>query len=97
MKISLKYDKSKPDLYLGIAITALQGALDASVTKLAEANGVADLTWFDELHQQAVISAKGAVTEQIPIEGEADAIRFGFELVDALFQTIRVGLVEKQQ
>lgn len=97
MEIALDYDKKNPEASLGAALIAFQGALDLSLSALAAEKGVEDMSWFDELHQNAVRAAKGTITEQIPIETEAGALRFGFQAVDALFQTIRVRLVEKTQ
>ncbi|MCM2439667.1 hypothetical protein HGO34_08055 [Agrobacterium vitis] len=90
------YDKENAERYLGAAVIAYHGALREVVKALATAKGTADLSWFDELHQNAIRSAKGTITEQIPVEVEAGAIRFGFETIDAEFKSIRVSLIKNQ-
>jgi len=92
-----KYDKTNPEPYLGAAIIAYHEALRASVEALAELNGTNDLTWFDELRQNTIRAAKGTVTDQIPVEVEADALRFSIQVLENEFDSIRVGLLEPKQ
>lgn len=97
MEIGFDVDTDNPTPQLIAAIIGLQEALDLSLRALAADKGVDDMSWFDEIHQDSVRAAKGTITEHIPIETEAGALRFGFQAVDALFQTIRVRLIEKTQ
>lgn len=93
--IELSYDKEHPEEYLNAGIAAYHEALHACIAALVEVKGTEDLAWFDDLHQQAIRSAKGTIAEQVPIEVEAGAVRFGFQLVDAEFKQLRVGLAKK--
>lgn len=92
----MHYDKQNAEAYLGAAIIAFQNALEAAVRVAAETKGTDDLSWFDELHENAVRTAKGTTTEDIPVEVEAAAIRFGFEVVDAKFKSLRVSLLKDE-
>lgn len=96
MEISLSYVPGNPVPALTAALISHANALRSAMQALAELKGTDDLAWFDQLHQEAVRAAKGTVTEHIAIETEADAIRFGFETIDASFKSIRVGLVEEK-
>lgn len=93
--IKLSYDKEHAEAYLGAAIIAFHNALRSTLHALAEVKGTDDMGWFDELHREAVRSAKGTVTEEVAIETEAPAMRFGFESIEAAFQHIRLGLIKK--
>ncbi|MDX3929259.1 MAG: hypothetical protein QHC90_26090 [Shinella sp.] len=93
--IKVSYDKNHPEEYLNAGLAAYHEALHACIVALVEVKGTEDLTWFDDLHQQAIRSAKGTITEHIPVEVDAGAVRFGFEIVDAEFKQLRVGLVKK--
>lgn len=95
MKTVLNFDIENKERYLGAALAAYEVALHAAVSRLADINGTDDLAWFDELHHQAVFASKGTITEEIPIEVEAGAIRFGTQLLDAKFKSLRIEMVEK--
>jgi hypothetical protein len=92
----LHFDKQNAEAYLSAAVIALQRALEDAVKALAEVKGTTDLSWLDELHQEAVTAAKGIVTEQIPIECESGALRFGFEVVDTYFKRLRIRLLKEE-
>lgn len=96
MPTEIAYDKEHAERYLAAAVTAYHEALSAAVKALAVEKGTDDLSWFDELHQNAIRAAKGTVTEEIPVEVEASAIRFGFEVIDADFKGLRVQIIEEQ-
>jgi hypothetical protein len=93
--IEVSYDKNHAEEYLNAGLVAYHEALHACIAALAEVKGTDDLAWFDDLHHQAVRSAKGTITEQIPVEVDSGAVRFGFQIVDAEFKQLRVGLVKK--
>ncbi|MAU20618.1 MAG: hypothetical protein CMH13_08805 [Martelella sp.] len=95
MKLELDINDDNPTPKLGAALIAVSSALDLSIEKLAEEKGTLDLSWLDELRQQSIVAAKGTITEDISIETEADALGFAIELIDAKFQTLRLGLVQK--
>jgi hypothetical protein len=96
MAREIRYDKDNAERSLAAAVVAYQQALDLTVEALAAAKGTADLTWFDDIHQETIRAAKGTVTEQIPVEAEADALRFAIEAIDAHFQSLRVRIVKME-
>ena len=95
MTLELKWDPNNAEIELGSVVIAYHGALAAAVKALAEVHGTDDLGWFDELHQNAIRTAKGTTTEQVAIEVDASAVRLGFQTLDADFKSIRVGLVKQ--
>jgi hypothetical protein len=94
--VKLHFDKEHAAAYLSAALIASQGALEIAFKKLAQLKGTDDLAWFEDLRAQAVTSSKGTVTEQIPVEVEAGALRFGFETLDLTFERIRGGLIKPE-
>jgi hypothetical protein len=90
----LYYDKEHAAAYLGAALIACQEALESAFKELAQVKGTDDMEWFDDLRAQAVSSSKGTVTEQIPVEVEARALRFGFQTLDLTFDRIRGELIK---
>lgn len=95
MQVEIKYDQENAEAYLGAAITAYAEALELALNAVAEAKGTDNLQWFDELRSTMVAAAKGTSTEQIAIEVDAGAVRFGFQTLDASLDAIRHRLVEK--
>ncbi|TAX39140.1 hypothetical protein [Rhizobium leguminosarum] len=85
----IPYDKDNAERFLAAAIIAHYSALKEALTACAKAKGVNDLSWFDEIHHKALSEAKGTVTEQIPIDVEAKALKFGVDVIDAAFNSIR--------
>lgn len=96
MKKELKYDRERAEEQLGAAIIGLSDALALTIAELAKVKGKADSSWFDDLKHQAVQITKGTVTEDIPIEADADAVRFAFETVDAAFERLRRRTFEEE-
>lgn len=91
---SLSYDKKHAEAYLGAALIAYREALNGAIDALAEAHGTDDITWLDELQDNAVRQSQGTITEQVPIEVEAGALRFGFQSLEAEFKSIRSRLIK---
>jgi hypothetical protein len=94
--VQLHYEKEHADAFLGSALIAYREALNLAFKELARIKGTEDLTWFDELRAQAVRASKGTVTEQIPIETEAKALRFGFQALDLELEALRRRLVKPE-
>lgn len=97
MPFELKWDKDNAEVELAAVVIAYHGALTEALEALAATKGTADLSWFDQLHQDAIRTAKGTSTEEVPIEVDASAVRFGFETLDAGFKSIRLGIVKKYE
>lgn len=95
MRLELEINDGNPIPKLGAALIAVSSALDLSIEKLAEEKGTSDLSWLDDLREQSIVAAKGTIAEDISIETEADALGFAVELIDAKFQTLRLGLAQK--
>ncbi|WP_454622774.1 hypothetical protein [Brucella anthropi] len=96
MKKELKYDPEHAQEQFMAAIIGLSEALKLTVDELAALKDPSDTSWFDNLKQQAVQIAKGTVTESIPIETDASAVRFAFETVDAAFERLRSRIIKKE-
>lgn len=96
MRWSLQYDKAHAEEYLTAGMAAHIQGLEMAVRALAETKGTDDLTWLDDLREEAARAAKGTTAEQIPIEVDAGAVRFGFEALDANFQRIRSMLIKEK-
>lgn len=75
--------------HLGASANAFQGALWLAVQELAKTRGTDPLDWLQTLRQKAVRQAKGAITERMPIELEADALQFGVDSLEAAFNAYR--------
>ncbi|MCM2432101.1 hypothetical protein [Agrobacterium rosae] len=95
METEIKYDKDNAESYLGAAIVAYSQALEIALKSLAETRGVDNLEWFDELRSAMIRTAKGTSIEQIAVEVDAGAVRFGFEALDASLNAIRLRLIEE--
>ncbi|MQB20548.1 hypothetical protein DXT90_07865 [Agrobacterium tumefaciens] len=95
MQIKLDYDKNNAEVYLGAAIIAYSQALEIALKELAELRGTDDLGWYQDLRDTMIKTAKGTTGEQISIEVDAGAVRFGFQALEASLDTIRVRLTEK--
>ncbi len=94
--MNIVYDKENAEAYLGAAALALQEALEAVVVRLAEVKGTTNLSWFDELHQEALRSANGLIIEEVSVEVDEGALRFASEVLDAKFKSLRVSFVKEQ-
>lgn len=90
MEANLSFEAKNGTAVLSTALAAVSNALDETIEVLAETKGVDDLTWLDELHQRALVAVRGTVTEYISVDVEAQAIKFGIDLVNAKFEGYRV-------
>ncbi|GEM_PF-6285668 len=95
MEVEIKYDRENAEAYLGAAIAAYSEALELALNALAEAKGTDNLEWFEELRSAMITAAKGTSAEQIAIEVDAGAVRFGFQTLEASLDAIRHRLLEK--
>lgn len=93
---TLSFDAEHAGEYLGAAVMAFRGSLDKAVSMIAEDRGTADLSWLDELRDHSVKAAKGTLTENIPIETEAGALRFGFQMLEGEFEALRRRLIKPE-
>lgn len=89
METELSFDKEHAPQYLGAALIAVTQALDDAIEALAEIKGTEDTSWIDELHEKAVVSAKGTVTEDISVTVEAPAMKFGIDMINTKFDGYR--------
>nr|WP_176024858.1 hypothetical protein [Brucella pseudintermedia] len=96
MDWKLQLDPEHSEAQLAATVIALTEALKLTVHELAEVKGNADLSWFDDLKQKAVQIGKGTVAENISIEKDASSVRFAFQAVDAAFESLRRGVIEKE-
>ncbi|WP_092148122.1 hypothetical protein [Bradyrhizobium sp. NFR13] len=78
-------------------IVALSGAIDTLLTRLAEHHGNANGPWLDELEQEILREAKSTVAEGVQIEVEAEGMKIGVDLLDALIKRARFRLVTKDE
>ncbi|MGV1941784.1 hypothetical protein ACQZ5D_15020 [Agrobacterium sp. 22-211-1] len=89
METNLSFEAKNGTLFLSTALGAVSNALDDAIEALAQTKGVDDLSWLDELHQKALVAAKGTITEDVSIDVEAPAIKFGIDLINAKFAGYR--------
>lgn len=74
---------------LGSLIASLNEAFRLTLGRLAYAHGNQPGEWLDALEEEVTRSIKGTVTENIPIEQEAAALKAGLDLVQGTFAELR--------
>ncbi|GEM_PF-6588390 len=88
---------SNAEAYLGAMAPALQDVLEIAILKLAQREGAEDLSWFDELRQEAIDTAKGLVVQEVSVEVDAGVRGFVCQVLNAKFESLRVSLVEQEK
>ncbi|WP_457662733.1 hypothetical protein [Sinorhizobium medicae] len=83
---------------LAAALIAVQSALRVTIEELAKLNEGKGQQWFDALEEVVIRDAKGTVTEDIPIQAEAEALKFGVDVLQATLNASRnqLGLAAKE-
>ncbi|MQW00024.1 hypothetical protein CN166_31150 [Sinorhizobium medicae] len=83
---------------LAAALVAVQSALRVTIEELAKLNEGKGQEWFDALEEVVIRDAKGTVTEGIPIQTEAEALKFGVDVLQATLNASRnqLGLAAKE-
>jgi hypothetical protein len=76
---------------LGAAFGAAQHALRTTIEAIPSIN-LDDPAWFDELESRLIREAKGAVTEGIGVETEAQILKFGIDVLQATLDACRITL-----
>ncbi|RVO51912.1 hypothetical protein [Sinorhizobium meliloti] len=92
---------SIPDLdgrKLAAALVAVQTALRTTIEELAKLNEGKGQHWFNTLEEVVIRDAKGTITEDIPIQAEAEALKFGVDVLQATLNASRnqLGLAAKE-
>lgn len=78
----------------GIVLPALRTALE----DLAKHHGSQAGDWLDDLESRLIQSAKGTVTQGVPIEVEAASLKVGIDVLQATLDIVRHSLTtEKDQ
>lgn len=75
----------------------MQNSFRKTLEALAAQHGNQPGTWLDELEEGLIRDAKGAVTEGIPIEADAEAIQFGVDVLQATLDAVRRNLTRQGQ
>ncbi|MDE3829334.1 hypothetical protein CN157_16115 [Sinorhizobium meliloti] len=83
---------------LAAALVAVQSALRVTIEELAKLNEGKGQEWFDALEEVVIRDAKGTVTEGISIQTEAEALKFGVDVLQATLNASRnqLGLAAKE-
>lgn len=88
MQIEVTFDRENAGTYLSTAVLAYHEALYFALNELAAVKD-GNLTWLDQIENYAIDTAKGTVTENIPMELETNAVEFATQLIGDAFASYR--------
>lgn len=82
---------------LGAALIAVQSALWVAIDNLSKIQEGKGQKWFDDLEEATLDEAKGIITTGLSIDIEAESLKFGIDVLQAIFHAKRtqLGLASK--
>ena len=79
------------------ATLILASSLQTVLKLERDRRGVAAKEWLDELEKSLIRDAKGSVTEGIAIQVEAPALQYSVDVLQAVLDSVRAGIVDGSQ